>query len=83
MESMTNEPEANTGAVTDQYTPIPEGCLRCGGPIPAGHLGLKVFKHSRELGSICHACTWDGHSDSDSDALLPLDELEGWLHSIG
>jgi predicted N-acetyltransferase YhbS len=82
-ETMTNESKPKTKAVAkisaDTYAPLPEDCLRCGGPIGAEGLGLKVFKESKELGSVCHDCTWDGNGH----AILTEDELEGWLRAVG
>jgi hypothetical protein len=79
---MTKEITPTTEAViktsADQYAPLPIDCLRCGGPVEGEGLGLKMFKHSRELGSVCHACTWDGNGHE----IRTTDELEGWLHSI-
>jgi hypothetical protein len=80
--AITPDQDAVTKSLADEYAPVtPEAveCLRCGGPVEANGLGLKVFKHSEELGAICHDCTWDGNGH----AILNEDELEGWLHSIG
>jgi hypothetical protein len=58
---------------------LPVHCLRCGGAVEGEGLGLRVFRHSKEVGSVCHDCAWDGNGH----AILNEDELEGWLHSVG
>jgi hypothetical protein len=74
----TPDTKAVAKRLADQDAPLSADCLRCGGPIGAEGIGLKVFKQSRELGSVCHDCTWDGNGH----AILTEDDLEGWLHSV-
>jgi hypothetical protein len=78
MAKAVNRDTREDAQLDDEQAPLPVGCLRCGGLIEEGHLGLKVFRHSRELGSVCHDCAWDGNGH----AILNEDELEGWLHSV-
>jgi hypothetical protein len=76
--AITPDTDAAAKLSADHDAPLPADCLRCGGPIEADGVGLKVFKESVELGTVCHDCTWDGNGH----AVLSEDELEGWLHSV-
>jgi hypothetical protein len=74
----TADTATGADATPDEHAPLSVDCLRCGGSIDEDGPGLKVFKHSKELGSVCHDCAWDGNGH----AILNEDELEGWLHSV-